>query len=148
MPAYVTATAMLDPSHICNLYHRSQQRRILNRWMRPGIEPASSWILVGFVNLWATKGTSLKHFRNLFCCLYISVQTKKAMIKILILHFISQCKPLPYIGSNLHINQVQDAQWYKHHTTEFMFQKFFTCFIAIFLKTDYKCACQPQSLDH
>ena len=26
-------------------------------WARPGIEPASSWILVWFVNRWATKGT-------------------------------------------------------------------------------------------
>ena len=31
--------------------------RSLTRWARPGIEPASSWILVGFINHWATKGT-------------------------------------------------------------------------------------------
>jgi len=29
-PAYATATAMPDPSHICNLYHSSQQHRDLN----------------------------------------------------------------------------------------------------------------------
>ena len=29
----------------------------LTRWGRPGIEPASSCFLVGFVNHWATKGT-------------------------------------------------------------------------------------------
>ena len=28
--AYTTATAMWDPSHVCNLYHSSQQRWILN----------------------------------------------------------------------------------------------------------------------
>ena len=28
-----------------------------NHWARPGIEPSSSWILVGFINLWATKAT-------------------------------------------------------------------------------------------
>ena len=28
----------------------------LTRWARPGIEPAPSWILVGFVNHWATTG--------------------------------------------------------------------------------------------
>ena len=28
--AYTTATATQDPSHICNLYHRSQQCQILN----------------------------------------------------------------------------------------------------------------------
>ena len=30
MPAYTTATATLDPSHICDLHHSSQQCRILN----------------------------------------------------------------------------------------------------------------------
>ena len=29
----------------------------LTHWVRLGIEPASSWILVGFINCWATKGT-------------------------------------------------------------------------------------------
>ena len=28
--AYARATAMQDPSHICSLYHSSQQHRILN----------------------------------------------------------------------------------------------------------------------
>ena len=28
--AYTTATAMPDPSHVCNLHHRSRQRQILN----------------------------------------------------------------------------------------------------------------------
>ena len=49
LPAYTTATTPPDPSHICNLHHSSGQRWILNHWARPGIEPASSWILVGFV---------------------------------------------------------------------------------------------------
>ena len=30
LPAYTPATAMQDPSHICNLHHSSQKRRILN----------------------------------------------------------------------------------------------------------------------
>ena len=29
----------------------------LTYWARPGIEPTFSWMLVGFVNHWATKGT-------------------------------------------------------------------------------------------
>ena len=32
-------------------------------WVRPGIEPASSWILVGFVICWATTGTPRLHFK-------------------------------------------------------------------------------------
>ena len=30
LPAYATATAMWDPSRICDLHHRSRQHRILN----------------------------------------------------------------------------------------------------------------------
>ena len=32
--------------------------RSLTHWVRPGIEPAPSWRLVGFVTHWATMGTS------------------------------------------------------------------------------------------
>ena len=31
--------------------------RSITHWARPGMEPVSSWILVGFVNHWATTGT-------------------------------------------------------------------------------------------
>ena len=41
---------MPNPSCICNLYHRSQQCWVLN-------PPASSWILVRFINRLATTGT-------------------------------------------------------------------------------------------
>ena len=50
LPAYSTATAMPDPSHVCDLHHSSRQRRILNPLSgRPGMEPSPSWILVRFV---------------------------------------------------------------------------------------------------
>ena len=45
---------------------QSQQCRIfiLTHWARLGIEPASSWILVRFVNCWAMKGTlRTKYFK-------------------------------------------------------------------------------------
>ena len=29
----------------------------LTHWARPGIEPTTSWLLVGFINHWATTGT-------------------------------------------------------------------------------------------
>ena len=47
---YTTATAMQDPHRVCDLHHSSQQRRIPNPLSRPGIEPASSWILVRFIS--------------------------------------------------------------------------------------------------
>ena len=57
--SYVTATAILDPSLICKLHHSPQYLRILTQWVKPGIEPTSSWTLVGFINHWATLGTPL-----------------------------------------------------------------------------------------
>ena len=48
-PAYTTATAMWDSSHICDQYHSSQQCWILSSQARPEIKPKSTWILVGFV---------------------------------------------------------------------------------------------------
>ena len=46
-----------DPSHVCELYRSSQQRGILNPLSEARIKPASSWILVGFINRGATMGT-------------------------------------------------------------------------------------------
>ena len=51
-------------SCICNLHHSSQHTGSLTHWPRPGIEPASSWILVRFVNHWAMTGTSGFSFRK------------------------------------------------------------------------------------
>ena len=44
-----TATAMPDPSHICDLHHSHSSAGSLTHWERSGIEPASLWILVGFL---------------------------------------------------------------------------------------------------
>ena len=49
LSAYTTARAMWDPSHIYDPYHSSRQHGSLTHQARPGIELASSWILVGFV---------------------------------------------------------------------------------------------------
>lgn len=48
--AYTTATEMQDPSHACDLHHRSWQRWILTQGVRPGIEAPSSRMLAGFVS--------------------------------------------------------------------------------------------------
>ena len=49
LPAYTTATATLDLSHICDLWSTGHSNAgSLTHRARPGIEPVSSWILVGF----------------------------------------------------------------------------------------------------
>ena len=49
LPAYTIATAKRDPSLVCdNTAHGDA--RTLTHWERPGIEPASSWILFRFVS--------------------------------------------------------------------------------------------------
>ena len=36
--------------------------RSLKHWARPGIEPATSWFLVGFINHYATTGTPISYY--------------------------------------------------------------------------------------
>ena len=48
--AYTTATAMQDPSQVCDLQHSSRQCQILDPLSEARDEPMSSWILVGFIN--------------------------------------------------------------------------------------------------
>ena len=55
--AYTVATALKEPSHIYNLHHHSQQWWIINPPRSPGIETASSWILVGFITAEAAMET-------------------------------------------------------------------------------------------
>ena len=57
LPAYITATAMQDLSHVCNLHHSSWQCQILNP-----LSQARNWILILMVSSWvcyhwATTGT-------------------------------------------------------------------------------------------
>ena len=43
LPAYSTATAMLDPSLICDLHHSSRQHRILNPLSKARDETCILW---------------------------------------------------------------------------------------------------------
>ena len=56
LPAYTTITATRDPICVCYTTAHGNARSFTH-WARPGIEPASSWILVGFFHHRATKGT-------------------------------------------------------------------------------------------
>ena len=58
LPAYTTAMAILDLSHICSLCHSLQQRQILNLLSETRIEPASSWTLCQALNLVSYSGHS------------------------------------------------------------------------------------------
>ena len=49
LPAYATARRTRDPSQVCDIHHSSWQCWSLTHWARPGIKPASLWILVGFI---------------------------------------------------------------------------------------------------
>ena len=48
LPAYTTATAMPDLTHVQPTLWLTAMLDILSHLARPGIEPAFSWILVGF----------------------------------------------------------------------------------------------------
>ena len=50
LPAYTTATATWFLSHVCNLPTAHGHGRALTHWERPGIKPASLWILVRFIS--------------------------------------------------------------------------------------------------
>ena len=50
LPAYTTAKATQDLSHVCDLHHSSQQRRISDPLSEARDGTTSSWILVGFVS--------------------------------------------------------------------------------------------------
>ena len=66
--AYTTATATLDPS-LSLMLHACSNERSLTHWVRPGIEPASSWALVGFLTRWATTGIPRKLYASEICML-------------------------------------------------------------------------------
>ena len=51
--------------HLCTKGPNSMflhRNKSLTHWARPGIEPLSSWMLVRFVNCWATTGTPVRFF--------------------------------------------------------------------------------------
>ena len=55
--AYATATATGSRAASANYTAADGNARSLTHWARPGMEPASSWILVRFVTCWATRET-------------------------------------------------------------------------------------------
>ena len=68
LSAYATDTAMPDPRHIGDICPSLWQCRILNPLSEARDQPASSWILVGFLTHWATTGTPIILFFKLPLC--------------------------------------------------------------------------------
>ena len=62
--------------------------RSLTHWVRPGMEPVSSWMLVRFINRWATMGTPgswylYREFKASFSLGVFSSQANEIICKIL-----------------------------------------------------------------
>ena len=70
---------MLDPSHICDLHHSSWHAGSPTHWARPGIEPTSSWMPVGFDNHWVMTGTP--NLISVLLCLVTSLSTFLLFVK-------------------------------------------------------------------
>ena len=65
LPAYATATAMPDPSFLCNLHHSPWQGGILNP-LSKARDGTRIWLLVGFLamNHSGNSGNSKKEFKT------------------------------------------------------------------------------------
>ena len=61
LQAYATTTAMPDPSHIWAIAQSNAESLI--HWARPGVKPASLWVLVIFVSV-AQYENSLENFER------------------------------------------------------------------------------------
>ena len=98
--AYTTATTTQDPSRVCNLHHRS-----LTQWVRLGIEPTSSWILVRFVNHRARTGTPNTWFLKHVSCHPVATRSEPHLWPLL-----HQClipNPLCQASDWTHISTLQ-----------------------------------------
>ena len=71
LPAYTTATAMQDPSHVCDLHQSSQQHQILNP-LSEAREQTRNLMVLGQIRLLCHDGNSSKMVLRTF---YIRHQT-------------------------------------------------------------------------
>ena len=107
--AYTIATAMGDPGHICDIHHSPQRPNPLTHWVRPGIEPTSSWILLHYC--WAMMGTPENSYYYCDCIILRMTQTSRFQE-----HWdMTRNKSLnPYIYGQLIFDQeVKNLQWGK-----------------------------------
>ena len=67
LPAYTTASATPDPSHVYKLHHGSRKCWTLTHCARPGFKPISSWILVRFISAEPQRELPISLFFSLLC---------------------------------------------------------------------------------
>ena len=65
-----TATATQDLRHTCDLPHSCGYPRSLTPRVRPGMEPTSSWILVGFVSTEPQQELPIYFLKIIFGCAF------------------------------------------------------------------------------
>ena len=71
LPAYTTATAMQDPSRICELHHISQQRQILNSLSEA--KDGTRILIETMLGSWATEPQQELQALTIFGVNYLSM---------------------------------------------------------------------------
>ena len=79
LPAYTTATATQDSSHIRAVTYTTAHSNTgpLTHWARPGIEPASSWIPVRFTSMAPQRELHLSLLMEIKCPLFTQMVAKE-----------------------------------------------------------------------
>ena len=67
LPAYVTATATWDPSHVCNLHQSSQQYQVPNPLSKDRDQTHIPMVISWICFCCATTGTPNSHFKSVSC---------------------------------------------------------------------------------
>ena len=81
LPVYTTVTAMQDPSHICNLHRRLQQRRMLNPLSEARDQTNILVTRCGVLNPLSHNGNSNRMFNRAFLVtleFYLRLQNQQA----------------------------------------------------------------------
>ena len=97
LPAYTTATATPDPSHVCDLHHGLWQCRILNPLSETG-----DWTLILMMTSWFVTTESQWEFPILWCfecCFTFKYKTLLIQCKLLYIEWVKN-KVLQYSTEN------------------------------------------------
>ena len=121
---------MQDPSCICDLSHSNA--RSLTNWARLGVEPASSWMLVRFINHWAMMGTPKVTFKWSFSkCWNLDLNPSRLFSK----PGATNCYPMLSVGLIIRIkcNGMQGAwdRWGQDYSVSSVYKNHLWTFVKI-----------------